>query len=108
MKTPMQKCPKCKSTNLSTGGLFSYYNHKLNIEQTDISYSCNNCDHIWKKTENFEKIEYTQKCPYCKKKGIYYLGREVTNGNPNSPAADTEVNLHYKCKNCKNFWLNTK
>lgn len=45
-------------------------------------------------------------CPKCKRKGVYYIGSEVLNGNPYSPAADTEVNHYYRCAHadCKHEW----
>lgn len=41
----------------------------------------------------------------CKKIGyVYYLGSEVTSGNPYSSASDTEVTHYYRCKNCNSEW----
>lgn len=45
-----------------------------------------------------------QKCPYCRHKGIDYLGRNVLHGNPSTPASDTEVELLYYCPGCELHW----
>jgi DNA-directed RNA polymerase subunit M/transcription elongation factor TFIIS len=46
-----------------------------------------------------------KKCPNCKKTGkVSYMGSTVTHGNPFSPAADTEVDHHFHCNNCKHVW----
>lgn len=46
------------------------------------------------------------KCPKCNKYGAYYLGSDVMNGKPLTPALDTEVKHFYVCANrdCKHEW----
>lgn len=51
-----------------------------------------------------ERLEKDKKCPKCKHQGVYYIGSDVVHGNPFSPAADTEVDHHYVCKNCDHQW----
>ena len=52
-----------------------------------------------------DSLEKGHKCPKCKKKGsVYYVGSTVVHGNPFSPAADTEVDHHYECRNCNHEW----
>jgi len=48
-----------------------------------------------------ERLEESMQCPKCKKKGAYYLGSDCLHGNPFTPAADTEVEHHYRCANEK-------
>lgn len=43
-------------------------------------------------------------CPACRQKTVFYLGSDVLNGNPYSPAADTDVVHHYECGQCKHSW----
>ncbi|GAB4517439.1 MAG: hypothetical protein OHK0046_24000 [Anaerolineae bacterium] len=52
-----------------------------------------------------EQPEASKQCPKCKKKGlVYYVGSDVLHGNPFTPAADTEVEHHYECRNCQYTW----
>lgn len=52
-------------------------------------------------------LEKDKKCPQCKKVGqVYYVGSSVTHGNPFTPAADTEVEHYYECRNCNHEWTN--
>ncbi|MEO0563554.1 MAG: hypothetical protein AAF125_15710 [Chloroflexota bacterium] len=46
-----------------------------------------------------------KKCRYCKQTGhVYFLGSTVQHGNPYTPAADTEVDHHFKCDRCGKSW----
>jgi DNA-directed RNA polymerase subunit M/transcription elongation factor TFIIS len=52
-----------------------------------------------------ETLLPAKECPKCHKKGwVYYRGSSVMHGNPYSPAADTEVDRHYECRNCYQQW----
>ena len=58
----------------------------------DGKYSCS----------SFEK---GKKCRKCRKEKVYYTGSSVVHGNPFTPAADTEVDHYYQCKNCQYEWV---
>ena len=47
------------------------------------------------------RLEKEHECPNCQQRGhVYYLGSSVMHGNPYTPAADTEVDHHYRCTRC--------
>jgi hypothetical protein len=47
-------------------------------------------------------------CPWCNKKGIFDSDYKVLHGNPESPAADTEVEFTYTCSHCGLvYWNNS-
>lgn len=56
--------------------------------------------------ERIRRPDPTETCPNCKQKQVFYLGSDVLNGNPYSPAADTDIEHHYECGNpsCKHAW----
>lgn len=52
-----------------------------------------------------ERRRKSKKCRKCKQAGeVYFLGTEVLHGNPYTPAADTEVEHYFECRNCGHEW----
>lgn len=47
-----------------------------------------------------------KECPECHKKQVESAGSDWSNGNPTTPAADTEMEFRYKCANptCQYTW----